>query len=179
MATRHNVGFMVVDRLASRHCGGPWAEPGPYRLCPLPGRPELLAQPLTYMNRSGTALLLLTTTYALTPEQVLVVVDDIDLPLGRLRLRPSGGPGSHNGLRDIVDAIGPAFPRLRLGVRGDEPWDDLADYVTSDFETPELPALEPLLDRACDAVEHVLAKGLAAAMNEFNRVVDPPPDAAS
>jgi PTH1 family peptidyl-tRNA hydrolase len=124
------------------------------------------------MNRSGTALLLLTAAHALTPSEVLVIVDDIDLPLGRLRLRPSGGPGSHNGLRDIVDAIGTAFPRLRLGIRGTEPWDDLAEYVTSDLEPDELSLLDRALDRACDAVDHVLTHGISSAMNEFNRVVE-------
>ena len=101
---------------------------------------------------------------------MLVVVDDVDLPLGSLRLRRSGGPGTHNGLRDVCERIGSDFPRLRLGVRGSDPWDDLAEYVLSSFEADEESQLAPMIGHAADAVEAVLRDGVESAMNRFNRV---------
>ncbi|MEE4271245.1 MAG: aminoacyl-tRNA hydrolase [Thermoanaerobaculales bacterium] len=169
--TRHNAGFRVVDELAGRAGIGDWE---PYILAHLVslklGDGVIAAKPMTYMNRSGAALGWLLERFALEPEQVLVVVDDIDLPLGRLRLRRSGGPGTHNGLRDLCDVAGKGYPRLRVGVRGEEPWDDLAAWVTSGFAPDERDAVEDAVARAADAVEAVVADGIDAAMNRFNRV---------
>jgi PTH1 family peptidyl-tRNA hydrolase len=131
--------------------------------------PLRLAKPMTYMNRSGIAVAAMTEALAIPPEELLVVVDDIDLPVGRLRLRPSGGAGSHNGLRDIVAAIGTSFPRLRIGVRGEAPWDDLADYVLAPFTSDEEQQVVAVIERAAEAVLAAVNLGLAPAMNQFNR----------
>lgn len=169
--TRHNVGFRVVDELARRHGVGGWQR---YLLCDLGSlalnEGVLAAKPMTYMNLSGAALAWLVGRFGLAPEDSLVVVDDIDLPLGRLRLRTRGGPGTHNGLRDLCEAVGRGFPRLRVGVRGEDPWQDLAAYVTSPFEPEEREAVEAAVARAADAVESAVTGGLDAAMNEYNRV---------
>jgi PTH1 family peptidyl-tRNA hydrolase len=169
--TRHNVGFRVVDELARRHGIGSWERYllGDLRSLTL-GHGVIAVKPMTYMNLSGGAFRWVLDRFSLEPEQALVVVDDIDLPLGRLRLRKHGGPGTHNGLRDLCDAAGRSYPRLRVGVRGEEPWDDLAAWVTAPFERKELAVVDKAVARAADAVEAVITKGLDAAMNEFNRV---------
>jgi PTH1 family peptidyl-tRNA hydrolase len=171
--TRHNVGFCVVEEVARRHgvhgwIQGPWNELATVFV----GRLIVLARPQTFMNRSGTAARWLLEEFKKTPEVLLVVVDDIDLPLASLRLRRSGGPGTHNGLRDVCDAVGTGFPRLRVGVRGDDLSEDLADYVLSPFTEAETEAAEASVARAADAVESALRDGFEAAMNVFNR----PPD---
>ena len=169
--TRHNVGFRVMDELGFRRGLGSWER---YILCDLIslnlGSGVIGGKPMTFMNRSGAALGWLLERFSLEPEQVLVVVDDIDLPIGRLRLRKHGGPGTHNGLRDLCEVAGRAFPRLRVGVRGEEVWDDLAGYVTAPFEDHEIETVTGAVARAADAVEAVIADGLDAAMNRFNRV---------
>jgi PTH1 family peptidyl-tRNA hydrolase len=129
-----------------------------------------VAKPMTYMNLSGSAMSWLLGRFSIEPEQTLVVVDDVDLPLGRLRLRKKGGPGTHNGLRSLCDVAGESFPRLRVGVRGETPWNDLAAYVTAPFSGDELQCVENAVGRAADAVEAVINDGLDAAMNVFNRV---------
>ena len=169
--TRHNVGFRVVDELARRSgCGG-WDRHPSCEIRPLAIAGGVFgAKPMTYMNRSGDAAMWLMERFALEPERILVVVDDIDLPIGRLRLRKNGGPGTHNGLRDLCDAVGNGFPRLRVGVRGEEVWDDLAAYVTDPFAAHELEDVDRAIVRAADAVEAVITDGLDTAMNRFNRV---------
>jgi len=169
--TRHNVGFRVVDELARRHGIGAWEGYllGDLRSLDL-GRGVIAAKPMTYMNLSGSAFRWLLDRFSIEPEQALVVVDDIDLTLGRLRLRERGGPGTHNGLRDLCDAAGRGFPRLRVGVRGEEIGEDLAAWVTAPFHAAEIGIVEEAVSRAADAVEAVIADGLDAAMNVFNRV---------
>jgi PTH1 family peptidyl-tRNA hydrolase len=103
------------------------------------------------------------------PEQMLVVVDDVDLPLGGLRLRLSGGPGTHNGLRDLCEKVGTGFPRLRIGVRGHDLSGDLADYVLSPFSGAEADTAAVAVERAADAVEFALRHGFETAMNIYNR----------
>jgi PTH1 family peptidyl-tRNA hydrolase len=168
--TRHNVGFRVVDELGVR-CGvGAWRREPLVDLLELDlGSGLLAAKPLTYMNRSGSALEWLIERFAVDPAEVLVVVDDLDLVLGRLRLRRRGGPGTHNGLRDLCRIAGTGYPRLRVGVRGDGEPDDLADWVTSPFAAGEREVAEDAVRRAADAVEAVVRDGFAAAMNVFNR----------
>ena len=169
-ATRHNMGFIVVDAVAGRLGAAPWAR---FARCDLTSAPAgarlLLAKPLSYMNRSGEAVAWLLDHLDLTPPQMLVVVDDVDLALGSLRLRRSGGPGTHNGLRDVCDRVGGSFPRLRLGVRGGTGWQDLADYVLSPFAEDELPLARLLAGRAADAVVTALHDGLETAMLRHNR----------
>ena len=168
--TRHNVGFSVVDELVRRHGLGSWEHYllGDLRSVGL-GRGILAVKPMTYMNLSGAALVWLLERFSLVPEQVLVVVDDIDLAIGRLRLRKHGGPGTHNGLRDLCEVAGKGFPRLRVGVRGDDAWDDLAAWVTAPFDAAEREVVKDAVARAADAVEAAIDDGLDAAMNRFNR----------
>jgi PTH1 family peptidyl-tRNA hydrolase len=175
--TRHNVGFRVVDELARRSGVGVWDRHPSCEIRPLATLGGVIgAKPLTFMNRSGNAAGWLIERYALDPERILVVVDDIDLPTGRLRLRKHGGPGTHNGLRDLCEEIGNGFPRLRVGVRGEEVWDDLAAYVTDPFGAHELEEVDRAIVRAADAVESVITDGLDAAMNRFNRFEVEPED---
>jgi len=168
--TRHNIGFRVVEEMARRHGVMEWARRPSCDLAVITvGRFVLLSRPMTFMNRSGEAARWLFGEFGLTPESMLVVVDDVDLPLANLRLRRSGGPGTHNGLRSLFGEVGTAFPRLRVGVRGDEMTGDLAEYVTSPFSGDEFEAADAAVMRAADAAESVLNGGFEAAMNVFNR----------
>ncbi|MBI3331607.1 aminoacyl-tRNA hydrolase [Candidatus Peregrinibacteria bacterium] len=134
--TRHNVGFQAIDRLSEEFGEGPWQDKQKFQSVIQEGRiitaPILLVKPQTYMNRSGEAVRKLVDFYKLNPgNQVLVFCDDIDLPLGEVRLRRKGGPGTHNGLRSIVELFGEGFPRARIGL-GDHPTGEaLAPWVLS------------------------------------------------
>ena len=165
--TRHNIGFDVVDRLAvKRECSlrnrtkfsAEVGEAGGVTLC----------KPQTFMNRSGAAVAALANWLKLTPKDVLVIVDDADLPSGQLRLRPSGGSGGHNGLRSIIEAIGSEeFARLRVGIGRTAPVGvDITGHVLGKFPASER---KPIIEDAVAAVESCLKEGLTAAMNEFNR----------
>ena len=168
--TRHNIGFRVIEEVARRHGVSDWEQRPSCELAVITaGRLVLLSRPLTYMNRSGEAMRWLLEEFGLTPESGLVVVDDVDLPLANLRLRRSGGPGTHNGLRSLCEEVGTGFPRLRVGVRGDDMTGDLADYVLSSFTEEEADAAKAAVERAADAVESVLSGGFEAAMNVYNR----------
>jgi len=168
--TRHNAGFRVVEEVARRHGVMGWAR---RPLCDLAvisvGRFVLLSRPLTFMNRSGEAARWLVGEFGLVPESMLVVVDDVDLPLGNLRLRRSGGPGTHNGLRDLCEEVGTDFPRLRIGVSGDDMAGDLADYVLSSFTDAEADVATASVERAANAVESALSRGFEITMNDYNR----------
>lgn len=167
--TRHNVGFRVVDELARRFRCGAFTARGYALVASRAGaRRVLLVKPTTFMNLSGRAVAALCRDEGLLPSQVLVVVDDVDLPLGQLRLRSRGGPGTHNGLRSVVEAVGESFPRLRLGVRGDHPWTDLAAYVLAPFADDERAAVEEMIQLAADCVEEALFSGVGRAANRFN-----------
>jgi len=168
--TRHNIGFRVIEEVARRHGVSDWEQRPSCELAVITaGRLVLLSRPLTYMNRSGEAMRWLLEEFGLTPESMLVVVDDVDLPLANLRLRRWGGPGTHNGLRSLCEEVGTGFPRLRVGVRGDDMTGDLADYVLSSFTEEEADAAKAAVERAADAVESVLSGGFEAAMNVYNR----------
>ena len=177
-ATRHNLGFRVVDELARRLRVSAWRHAYKSLVARRPrGSVLLLVKPATYMNASGEALLAVGRGEQMLPSQCLVVVDDVELPLGQLRLRERGGPGSHNGLRSIVDCVGEDFPRLRLGIRGGEPWHDLADYVLAEFEPGESDTVAAMVARAADCVEEVLRVGVARAASRFNAMEPRSPDA--
>jgi PTH1 family peptidyl-tRNA hydrolase len=171
--TRHNVGFRVAARLAQRARLGFDTKAAASRIAEgsLGGVRLAIARPQTFVNESGVAVRKLLDRYALDPEDLLVVCDDVDLPLGRLRLRPSGGPGTHNGMRSIVAELGEGFPRLRCGVA---PADlaaevgDLAEFVLSPFASDEREAAEAMIHRAAEAVEVALRDGLPRAMERFN-----------
>ena len=170
--TRHNVGFLVVDALAER-LGVPVQKLKHRALTNtvrLAGQKALLMKPVTFMNLSGEAVGDAARFYTLPPERVLVISDDTALPLGKLRLRKGGSAGGHNGLKSIIQHLGTdQFPRLRLGV-GEKPRPDydMADWVLGRLQGEDWKAMEAAVDRAADAVEHVLAHGVDAAMNRFN-----------
>ncbi|RIL06682.1 MAG: aminoacyl-tRNA hydrolase [Proteobacteria bacterium] len=177
-ATRHNVGFLVVERLAARH--GIALAPakrlfGRFGVGRIAGVETGVLEPLTFMNRSGRSVCAAIDAHPLDPASELVVVyDDLDLPFGRLRLRPSGGAGGHNGLADIQQSLGRSdFARLRFGIGRPAPGVDPVDHVLAPFTADEAARLAPDLERAADAIEAVLAEGVGAAMNRFNR--DPSP----
>jgi PTH1 family peptidyl-tRNA hydrolase len=168
--TRHNAGFDVLDEVLRRRGRGEWLTRPECELAVItPGRMVVLARPLHYMNRSGGVVQALLEGFGLEPENLLVVVDDVDLPLGALRLRARGGPGTHNGLRDVCDSIGKTFPRLRVGVRGSVIESDLADYVLGRFDADEVDLAEATIQRAADAVESTLRIGVERTMNTCNR----------
>jgi len=173
--TRHNVGFEVASEVLHRRGRGEWIERFSCELAVIAqARMVVVARPLSYMNRSGTAALGLLQELEMRAANMLVVVDDVDLPLGALRLRVSGGPGTHNGLRDLCDAIGTGFPRLRVGVGGAEEGIDLAQYVLAPFSPNERPQADAAVQRAADAVEVAIRDGLERAMNTYNRPPRPP-----
>ncbi len=169
--TRHNVGAEVVDRLASRHSLSIPRSQFHSRTHDgqIAGQRCMLIQPMTYMNRSGLAVGEAVRFYKIDPTvDLLVIVDEVALPVGQIRLRGEGGTGGHNGLGDIEQALATsAYPRLRIGV--DPPGRvPQADYVLSGFTPKQKRVIEPTLDRACDAVECWLEHGIEQAMNNFN-----------
>jgi len=165
--TRHNVGFMVLDRLAadaqlpwdySEKWSAGWAKSD-----------VILVKPATFMNRSGEAVAPIANFYKITPAEMLVVLDDLALPLGRLRLRTQGSSGGHNGLESVIEHFGTeAVPRLRVGI-GAAPSHGAVDYVLSRFFEEEKPLLDATIKRAAAAVKCAVDKGLFTAMNVFNQ----------
>ena len=168
--TRHNIGFDVVDEVARRWNVRlrPWKSAADVAVV-VTGRGAVLVEPQTFMNLSGDAVGRVAAFHKLEPADVLVVVDEVQLPLGRIRLRRSGSAGGHNGLKSIIQHIGAEFPRLRIGVgRGDPQW-DLADHVLSRFGREEREAVAEAVNRAADAVEMFVDEGIEVAMNRFNQ----------
>jgi PTH1 family peptidyl-tRNA hydrolase len=170
--TRHNLGFEVIDLLAERLGVQLDREKGQGLVAEAfhAGQKLLLVKPLTFMNRSGECLAALARNRVDTPEEVMVVADDIHLPLGRVRIRRGGSAGGHNGLKSVIERLGsPGFPRVRLGV-GQECHDrDLADYVLAKFYPGEWPVVREVTDLAAGAVLCWLEHGVDQAMNQFNR----------
>ncbi len=168
---RHNAGYMLVDRLAER--AGARFERILKRSvsCAVDycGKDTVLAKPLTYMNRSGGAVLELLDRFPVPLDCLLVVYDEVALPLGKMRLRRSGSSAGHRGMQSILDALGTEeVPRLRIGVGLDQPPDDYPDFVLSNFSKADLKVLDSMLDRACDAVESWLCEGIEKTMAKFN-----------
>jgi peptidyl-tRNA hydrolase, PTH1 family len=177
-ATRHNLGFRLLDALARRWRADDWQHRYRCLVARRSGaRPLLLAKPQTFMNCSGDAVAALCRGEDLTAAQCLVLVDDVELRLGQLRLRASGGSGAHNGLRSVVAAIGEGFPRLRMGIGPAEPYGDLADWVLSAFETAEVAVVEEMAARAIACIEMALAVGIPRAASRFNAREEPADDA--
>ena len=186
VGTRHNVGFEALDALVRRLAADPARPARVDRLdCrALTGRvrigetPVLLAKPQTYMNLSGESVKGLLVKHAVPRERMLVVSDDVALPVGRLRIRPSGSSGGQKGLQSIVDCLGSDdFPRLRMGIAGPHfrPGEDLADYVLERFSKAERSLLASAVAVACEAIETFVAEGIDVAMNRFNRAPETVP----
>lgn len=170
--TRHNVGFAVVDELARRHDLGFEAAPAEAVLARWRRADDLvlLVKPLTFMNVSGEAVGALGRYFKVDVADSLIVCDDVYLPIGQLRARPSGGEGGHNGLRSIAAHLGTTeYPRLRVGVGRGDARRDLADHVLARFDDEERPAVETAITRAADAVDQWITDGLIKVMNTFNR----------
>ncbi|HSF18620.1 MAG TPA: aminoacyl-tRNA hydrolase [Vicinamibacteria bacterium] len=175
--TRHNVGFEAVDRLL-RAAGGRWkraTSTGVSAEIVLEGCPLTLLKPLTYMNLSGGSVRAWVDSLAIDRSAVLVYVDDVALPLGRLRLRPGGSSGGHRGLQSIIDALrGEDFPRMRIGIHPEATLERLEDFVLSRFSDDETKTVNHVLDRVVAATRTVLTEGMAKAQSLFNAAVDSP-----
>jgi peptidyl-tRNA hydrolase, PTH1 family len=168
--TRHNVGFAVVDELARRAGAAFESAPADALVAKwrVGGEAVLLVKPLTFMNNSGQAVGELARYFKVDARDLLVIVDEVQLPLGRLRARARGSAGGHNGLKSVIAHLGDQFGRLRLGVgRGDERR-DLADHVLARFDKDEAAEAERMIARAADAAGTFIASGIAAVMNEYN-----------
>jgi len=176
---RHNAGYHCIDRLAerhsikfkSKHCQ---SQTGAGQVA---GEDVVLARPATFVNLSGKAAACLLKRFNCTPQDLIVIHDDLDLPTGRIRVRLGGSSGGHRGIKSIIQAIGSQdFNRVRIGISrpftersGDDYENEIIDYVLSDFSREEDDAIQPALDLACDAVAVIVTDGIAAAMNRFNR----------
>lgn len=170
--TRHNAGWDVVERLVARWKASPLETTREYRAWrSLEGGREVdLMVPLTFMNLSGEAVAVYRERRGLTPAELLVVVDDVYLPLGRLRFRPSGSSGGHNGLASIEESLGTReWSRLRIGVGAAASAAELREHVLEGWEKEEVPRIENALERATEAVECWCREGIQSAMNRFNR----------
>ena len=166
--TRHNVGFMVIDQLAekkgvtlSRSAAwsselGKWGD-------------ILLIKPLTYMNRTGEVIGRFAHYFKVQSEEILVIADDAALPVGRLRLRPTGSDGGHNGLKSIIVHLGENFMRLRVGIGPSSDAEPLTDHVLGEFDRSEKPAIDRAIERAAEAIEEVARNGIVSGMNNYNR----------
>ncbi len=171
-ATRHNIGWDAITRLSDDYripldskkhkaiCGNGYIE----------GQKVILAQPLTYMNLSGESVRELMDYYKVTPQEIIVIYDDISLAVGQLRIRKKGSAGGHNGMKSIISHLGTdEFPRIKIGV-GDKPKDwDLADYVLSRFAKEEQATIRDALKDTSDACKVMLTQGIDTAMNLYNR----------
>ena len=171
--TRHNVGFDVLDLLAGRHRLEWESAPADALIAKWRAESVLLAKPLTFMNLSGYAVGDLLRFYKIDLPDLFVVVDDANLELGRLRARPSGSAGGHNGLKSIIAARGTEeFARLRVGVGRGDARRDLADHVLAKFDPDERTDVAEAVGRAADAAELFVAEGIEPVMNRFNRKED-------
>jgi PTH1 family peptidyl-tRNA hydrolase len=171
--TRHNVGFQVANRLAKRARTEFGIKSAESRIAEgsIGTQRIAIARPQTFMNDSGKAVRKLLDRYRIEPSSMLVVFDEVDLPLGKIRIREKGSSGTHNGMRSIVGAVGEGFPRLRVGVAPADPTTeipDLAEYVLSPFTADERPEADRVIARAAEAVEVAIRDGVRRAMDSFN-----------
>jgi PTH1 family peptidyl-tRNA hydrolase len=172
--TRHNVGFAVVDELARRGSVDFESAPADALIAKWRPRETLIAKPMTFMNHSGQAVGELVRYFKIDVADLLIVVDEVQLPLGKLRARARGSAGGHNGLKSIIAHLGEEFSRLRVGVgRGPEGPDgsvrrDLADHVLARFDADEAAEAERMTLRGADAAETFITSGIAAVMNAYN-----------
>jgi peptidyl-tRNA hydrolase, PTH1 family len=171
--TRHNVGFEVADLIVARHALEWEAAPADAVIAKWRASRALVTKPLTFMNASGWAIGELLRFYKIEPRDMLVVVDDTNIDLARLRARGSGSAGGHNGLKSIIAALGTdEFARLRVGVGRGDARRDLADHVLAKFDPHERTEVAEAVGRAADAAELFITDGIAPVMNRFNRKED-------
>ncbi len=173
--TRHNVGFETLDLLAKRHAAEWAAAPRGAEALVANWRMggAIFAKPLTFMNLSGQAVVPLLQFYKIELADMLVIVDEVQLETGRVRIRPEGSAGGHNGLKSLIASLGTlGFPRLRIGVGRGDTRRDLANHVLARFEPDERSVIDDAIARAADAAELFIADGVPAAMNRYNRKDD-------
>ncbi len=173
--TRHNIGFTLVNHLADR-LGVEFTRMESKSLVTkgtFAGHQLILAKPMTYMNLSGQAVRSLVRFYKIPLDKLLTCYDDVDLPLGTMRMRPDGGAGGHKGMQSIIEQLGnQGFPRLRIGIGRPPGRKTAASYVLDDFSPDETEFLQVILDRAVDAVLTFVTDGIDAAMNQYNSTMD-------
>lgn len=172
--TRHNIGFRVIDKLARRNnirlkkrlFGS--ARQTQFRIF---GKGLILVQPLTFMNLSGRCIAHYINRYDIPLDSILIICDDVNLPLGEIRIRPQGSSGGHQGLESIIKGLKTkVFPRLRIGIRTEQPIDNFQEFVLSDFKEDEIPKLDETVHRAGDACICWLRQGIDKAMNVYNNL---------
>ncbi len=171
-ATPHNLGFLVVERLAARHAIRMTRKECQALLGQgtIGGKPVLLAKPQTFMNLSGVAVKPLMERNEIAPSELILVYDELDLPWGTLRIRPKGSAAGHNGAKDVIEKLGTQeFPRVRLGVHPGHPLTSGADYLLSRFSRQQNETLDEFIDLAADATESIIAEGAELSMTRFNR----------
>jgi PTH1 family peptidyl-tRNA hydrolase len=169
--TRHNLGFMVLDRLAVRYDTAVDVKKkksmiGRFRL----GKERvMLLKPQTFVNLSGEAVLYMASFLRIMPENIVVVCDDVNLPIGKIRIRKYGSSGGHNGIKSLIQFLrSDNFPRIRIGIGGPEVCDSLEKFVLERFLPEELKVLDPVIDKACDAIEAIVNNEIDNAMNLYN-----------
>jgi len=168
--TRHNVGFMVADQLAQRWHSDYRSGRGPYVYARDGSRNAILGKPSTYMNNSGEAVRHLMDYYGVAMTDTMVIFDELDIPFNQLRVRKAGGAGTHRGIRSVIQHLGSEdFPRLRIGIGGNQGPKPAEVYVLEAFDTAETKLLPEVIERAADAVEDWLDYGIDHTMNRFNQ----------
>ncbi len=169
--TRHNVGFEVIDQLSKEYniSVDTAKHKGLYGKGRIEGQTVILLKPMTYMNLSGESVVAVANYFKIEAEDIIVIYDDINLDVGRLRIREKGSAGGHNGIKNIITHLGTdAFPRIRVGVGMKPPKMDLADYVLSHFTKEEQIAMESGYDKACKALSLMVMDDIPKAMNDYN-----------
>ena len=170
--TRHNIGFMMVDHVAAQF-GATWEKSAKWEALTSKHGDILLAKPMSFMNRSGYPLVAIAQFYKIATSEILVVLDDLALPLGRIRIRPSGGTGGHNGLESIIMQFGTEeIPRLRIGI-GAAPAEGSVDYVLGRFFEEERLLVKSAIERGVEAIKCAVDNGVVFAMNTFNKIQEP------
>ena len=167
--TRHNAGFLVVERFAAEQ-GLDFREKADYRICDgtFDGERIVVMEPLTFMNRSGTAVRKVIDKFSVSPESMIVVHDDLDIPTGRLKIRRKGSSGGHKGVESIIQNIGSRdFVRVKIGIGRDEEM-PVESYVLSKFRRDELPLIREAVERAAESIGTIIAGGVDKAMNRYN-----------
>ena len=170
--TRHNMGFMVVDRFAEKNNAPAWEDRryGFVNRVNIKGRQIVLLKPSTFMNLSGNAVRYWMKEENIQLENLLIVVDDLALPVGELRLKPKGSDAGHNGLRHIADILGTqAYARLRFGIGNEFPRGGQVDFVLGEFDEEDLKVLPERIDIACEMIKSFCLAGISITMNQFNK----------
>lgn len=170
--TRHNVGFLTIDYMAEKlgQKVNKLKFKGLYCKFKYADEDIILLKPQTYMNLSGESVRDFANFFKIPPEKIIIVVDDVDLDLGRIRFKKSGSAGTHNGLKSIIYQLqSQDFPRLKIGIERENRKDDLADFVLKGFSKDEVPLIEKSIEDGVDGILHMIGNGIDSAMNKYNK----------